>query len=296
MRGMLIFIPLAVGLTMAAQAFQPIPRESAKALGVTRAKAFSAGMVFVNGKYVEPPYRVERWGTGIRINTIPVTGQIIDWNEFLKTQPDVKVEKSGAAEEDASVPSAVPAVPAAPRVPAPSVAAETSSLDDLFDDLPPATKAKPTASPAAASSPAAPTVRKPAAKPSVTYVLSGEFEANDASKALVGRINSTRTDIDKILRSGGFIFFGDRYSWVTGDKRTLMTMLETLPELQQQSQDLDTFKSGARAAKLIYLNESLCEDLFSNRLDYLKIKRRRESMLADEKLRKFLGESSDSVF
>ena len=78
-RGLFLLFAVAVMTAMGAFAFQPIPKESAKALKVTRARPFSAGAVFINGKYVEPPYVVERWGTGIRINKIPVTGQIVDW-------------------------------------------------------------------------------------------------------------------------------------------------------------------------------------------------------------------------
>ena len=269
-------------------AFQPIPKESAKALGVTRAKPFSAGMLFVNGKYVEPPYTVERWGTGIRINAIPVTGQIVDWNEFLKTQPGVRLEKRDAA------PKETPAAAPAASEPAPSAASATSSLDDLFDDDSSAEKKdeKPAAKPAAT-----PVVRKSAAMSGPTaYVLDGAFKPNDASKALVKRINSVRTDIDKILRSGGFIFFGDKYSWVTGDKRTLLTMLETLPELQQNSHELNDFLAGVRTAKLVYLNEVLCEELFRNRLDYRKIKERRKRYLSDQKWSQVLEDAVDPVF
>ena len=38
-----------------AGAFPEIPRESGKALGVTKGRAFSEGLVFVNGKFIRPP-------------------------------------------------------------------------------------------------------------------------------------------------------------------------------------------------------------------------------------------------
>ena len=295
MRARHLFILLAaVGSVLAAQAFQPIPKESAKALGATRSKPFTAGMVFVNGKYIEPPYTVERWGTGIRINKIPVTGQVIDWNEFLKTQADVKVEKRDAAAESASAPAAaaVQPTPAKPATVA-SVAEEMSALDELFGDEAPKTSVKS----AATSRSSAPAAGKAVAKPSVTYVLNGEFQPNDASNALVKRINATRTNIDKILRAGGFIFFGDNYSWVTGDSRTLMTMLETLPELEQNARDRGSFMDSVRAAKLIYLNdEALCEDLYKNRIDYLRLKDRRERIKSEQNMRRILGDGSNLLF
>ena len=266
-------------------AFQPIPKESAKALGVTRGKKFSSGVVFINGKYIEPPYVVERWGTGIRINSIPVTGQLIDWTEFLKTQPGVKVEKKEP--ESAPAPVATPA----PAQSVASVSDEASSLDDLFDDDP--KPAKPaTASKAVAAASAVPRI----AKPTVTYVLSGKFSHNDDSRALLKRINANRTEIDRALRAGGFICFGNSYSMVQGDRRTLMELLETLPELQQRSSDEQSFYSKVRAARLVYLNEILCQDLFRNRMDYRKLKERREKLKSDEKWEKILDEVSDPIF
>ena len=272
-------------------AFQPVPKESAKALGRTRGKPFSLGAVFVNGKYLEPPYVVERWGTGIRINQMPVTGQIVDWNEFLKTQPDVKVEKK---ESEPAPSEPAPAEPAATQPDAAvSIEAATSSLDDLFDDDPKSKKPE-AAEPVAAPPPVPPPAPKPA-KPVVTYALNGEFKHNADSKALLNRVNAARTEIDRALRSGGFICFGDSYSQVQGDRRTLIEMLEALPELLQNSSDVQDFSSKVRAANLIYLNEPLCRDLYRNRTDYRKLKERRGKFKSAQKWNRILEEASDPI-
>ena len=289
-RGLVLLFAAIVMVCGSLFAFQPIPKESAKALKVTRGRPFSAGMVFINGKYIEPPYVVERWGTGIRINSIPVTGQVVDWNEFLKTQDGVKTVKKESVQTREPAPIAQPAQ-ATKLSEAPAV--DASSLDDLFDDDP-----KPTSTTKTVATPA---VNRPVAAPAVprvvtTYSLSGEFKHNDSSKTLLGRINSSRTEIDRILRSGGFVCFGDNYSRVTGDKRTLMTMLERLPELEQRSESLDDFRAGVRSAGLVYLNEVLCEDLFRNRIDYRKLKERRERIKSDQKWNQILDEASDPVF
>lgn len=270
-------------MAVVAEAFPSVPKESGKALGVTRGKPFSSGAVFVNGKYIEPPYVVERWGTGIRINKIPVTGQVVDWNEFLKTQSNVKIEKK----EVESVPAQpVPVQPVA----AVSAADEMSSLDDLFDDDPKPKKKTSLAKPFVISSASKP------AKPVVTYVLEGEFKPNDDSNALLARVNAARTEIDRMLRSGGFICFGEVYSQVQGDKRALMEMLEKLPELQQRSSDEQSFHAGIRAAKLVYLNEVLCQDLYRNRMDYRKLKDRREKIRSAQKWDQIIEEVSDPLF
>ena len=277
-----VFLLAAIVMTMAgAFAFQPIPKESAKALGVTRGKPFVAGAVFINGKFVDPPYTVERWGTGIRINQTPVTGQVVDWNEFLKTQDGVTIEKKVI--EAATAPVAVESV-------ATSVKDSADALDELFDDDPkPAKPSRSTSTPSAPSRPAVP-------RTEVTYSMDGAFKPNDASRALLKRINDARTGIDRILRAGGFICFGNNYSRVTGDKRTLAKMMAALPDLLQKSETVEEFNAGVRSANLIYLNEVLCEDLFRHRLDYRKLQKRNARIQSDERWDQVLQEASDPVF
>lgn len=283
------FILTLAGLAaLTGEAFQPIPKEGAKALGVTRGKPFSAGAVFINGKYIEPPYVVERWGTGIRINSIPVTGQVVDWNEFLKTQDGVKMVKKEISPVQESAPAAQPVQSATP---APAV--DVSSLDDLFADN--QKSAKSASRSAATSAASRPSAVSATPKSVTTYTLSGAFKPNESSKALVGRINSARTEIDRILRSGGFICFGTHYPRVSGDKRTLMAMFDVLPELMQSSESIEAFCSGVHSANLVYFNDALCQELFKNRIDYRKLKERREKFKSDQKWKQILGDSADLV-
>ena len=280
LKALIFFLSLA---TTTAFAFQPIQKESGKALGVTRGKPFTSGAVFVNGRFIEPPYTVERWGTGIRINQVPVTGQIVNWSEFLKTQDGVKVETREVAPSAEAQAAAVSS--------ASTVAQESSdALDDLFDDDPKPVKPKSSVRTSAGTRPVA------TPKSETSYSLDGEFKPNDASKALLKRVNAARTEIDRILRSGGFICFGNSYSRVTGDKRILSRMLTSLPELLQNSEDVNAFRSGVRSANLVYLNEVLCDDLYRNRLDYPKLKRRRERIQSEERWDNLLQEASDPVF
>ena len=271
-----------VALAAAASAFEAIPMASAKALGVTKSRPFTAGLVFVNGKYIEPPYVVERWGTGIRINSQQVTGQVVDWSEFLKTQDPSRLTKNAAP------------APEPPKVSAPPPPAYTQSdadaLDDLFDDDP---KPKKSSSPVQTQwRPSTPRA-KPQAAP--TYVLDGDFVKNEASKALVKRINDQRTEIDGILRRGGFIFFGDGYSRVSGDSRTADTMLASLPELMQHAVELNAFRHSIRAARMVYLNEILVAQLFQNRVDYRRLQERRTKIQKDREWEAILNDAGRSV-
>ena len=277
----IVFVVVAMMAT-AVMAFQPIPKASARALGVTRGKLFSKGLVFINGKYLPPPYVVERWGTGIRINSTPVTGQIVDWNEFLKTQPGgvktVTTEPESVAVSESAEPEAE-AEATSETQPVEAAAADVNSLDDLFEDDSDENDVK--KKPAAArSTPKPKVVHKPAPKPraTVSYVLEGDFVPNEETKALVKRINQTRTDVDRTLRSGGFLCFGDKYPNLSGDSRLLKKLLSKLPELQQQATDEADFVSSAYAANIVYLNETLLRELYKNRIDYLQLKRLRAKL------------------
>ena len=275
-----VFVVVAMMAT-AVMAFQPIPKASARALGVTRGKLFSKGLVFINGKYLPPPYVVERWGTGIRINSTPVTGQIVDWNEVLKTQPGVKTvttEPESVAVSESAEPEAE-AEATSETQPVEAAAADVNSLDDLFEDDSDENDVK--KKPAVArSTPKPKVVHKPAPKPraTVSYVLEGDFVPNEETKALVKRINQTRTDVDRTLRSGGFLCFGDKYPNLSGDSRLLKKLLSKLPELQQQATDEADFVSSAYAANIVYLNETLLRELYKNRIDYLQLKRLRAKL------------------
>ena len=278
MLGKFAVLVAAVAASVSAQAFEEVPRESAKALKVTRGKPFTRGLVFVNGKYIDPPYVVERWGTGIRINSVPVTGQVIDWSEFIKTQDASKVLKT--VQELAE-----PAQPAYMPQPQPEPAqSDADALDDLFDDNP--APKKPAPAPSRSYRAAPPRPRLPTTK----YELVGDFVKNDASKAMVRRINEQRTEIDTILRRGGFIFFGDTYSRVVGDARTLETMLDSLPEIMQHSEDVHSFRAKIRQNGMVYLNETLSGQLFNNRIDYRRLQERRQKIKSDNEWTRMLEE------
>ena len=270
-----------MALASGALAFPNVPWDSAVALGVTKGKPFNEGVVFINGKYLPPPYVIERWGTGIRINGCKVSGQVIDWSEFLKTQGGVKVTTQTA-------PAAAPEPSPVELAPEPGSSEDDtdSSLDDLFDDDSSAKKPK-------AKAKARKSVRKasPVAKSTTSYSLEGSFVPNEASKALLARINAIRTEIDRTLRLGGFVCFGDSYSRVSGDARTTERMMQRLPEIMQRSETKQEFQDAIREANLVFLLDRLCDDLYRNRIDYRLLRDRYQQMESDKELKSALGVS-----
>lgn len=264
---------MAIAIAGSAFAFDEIPKASAKALGVTRGKPFDSGLVFINGKYIAPPYVVERWGTGLRINGIQATGQLVDWNDFLKTQDGVKVTRTETA------PVVMPSAVADEK----DVDDESSSLDDLFDDDPkPKRKLAPKQR------------RAQIRKPSVTAVYSfdGDFVANETTKIYVKKMNAARSKLDSTLRMGSFVFFGDRYARVSGGDRMAMDLIGKLPELMRDCQSSADLASRVRGANIAYLTEVMCEDLYRNRIDYRSLQERRVKMKKEHDFKKMLNGSA----
>ena len=269
-----------------ALAFSPIPRESAKALGATKSrKPIDDGLVFVNGRFVPPPYVVERRGVGIRVNGIQVTGQVVDWTDFLRTQDGVTF-KTPAPQSPS--PSAAPS--AAAPAPEPVEFEEVScELDALFDDDAAPRQNKPAKTKAKRPAPKKKAPPKPPAPPPPVPVLDGEFVMNDAAKALLARVNAARTEIDRVLRNGGFICFGDGYSRLTGDRKSAERLMAVLPELQQRAESAEALKDAVRAAGLVYLHDAACEDLFRNRIGYRALQERRARLDRDREWKELLG-------
>ena len=269
----LLMMLVAAGASFAAA----IPKDS-KVLGATKGREIGSGLVFVNGKYIEPPYIVQRWGCGIKINKETVIAEVVPWTDFLKTQDGVKKEVTTTVKE-------VKPVVAPKAEPAKEEDDYSASLDDLFDDDPKPARKKPVVQkPVAAAQP----------KPSTTvsYSLEGAFTKNEKTAAMVKKINSVRAEIDALLRRGGFIFFGDAYSRVSGDAPTAIRLLQKLPGIERDSKSAEEVASRIRSAKFDFLPDALSAELFRNRVDYRALQERLSKWRSDAAVQKMIDEVS----
>lgn len=275
---------LAADPASAAGGFQKPPEAALKELGATVGRPFSAGYVFVDGRYIPPPYKVERYGTVIRINGYQVTRELIPWNEFIKTQAGVKAEKT-----------VIPGDPAPAAAPEPEPAPEetveeeeettgdvASNLDDLFNDNPTPKKKSTTKKKRVVRRPAAPRPRQPTVV--TTYSFDGEFVHNEKTRAYLEKLNAARTRIDKSLRMGGYYCFGSRYSVVSGNASVAKSFINTIPPLMQCYSTYDSFASAVNSSGFGFLPVPLVQDLFRNRIWYRMIEERKK---ADEEKRQW---------
>lgn len=85
----LLVAALAAGaLFAAAPKFAEVPAAAMQSLQGARGKPIRSGVVFVNGRYLPPPYTIWRRGTAIFVGDEQVTGQIVPWATFAMTQDE----------------------------------------------------------------------------------------------------------------------------------------------------------------------------------------------------------------
>jgi len=266
------------GAAEAKRTFETVPKQALVELKATVGRPFSSGIVFVDGKFIQPPYKVERYGTALRINGQQVTGQIIPWDEFLKTQQGVRIERVETPASDR--PSAVEEEEAPVET---SYSDDLSDdFDDLFDDNPKPKKKAPRA-----------VVRKPAAPPppATKVTFDGDFKPNTKTKAMVAKLNKIRTDLEVMLRKGGACFFGTRYSAVRADRAPADMFIEAIPQVMKDNASFESFSSAARAKGITYLSEPVLRDLFRNRLDYVKLQERAKAVRDERKWEAMLNKT-----
>lgn len=286
--------------------FEKVPRDALLALHEARGKPFTGGAVFVNGKYLPPPYVVSRYGTAIVINGHQVTGQIVSWNKFLGPRPaapaasapsaakpanseekaaDEKVEEASSLDDLFSDDSAASGESSAAASAAPAAAAsdEMDTIDDLFGDEGEKPKAKPRAPVAKAARPAAPAAP---AGPPPKYVPSAR------TKQLLDVIDKQRTAYDRALRMNNFYFFSPRYSNVGGNLRVLGIMSEKLPDALKDATSADDLYSRMRRSGLGFVSPEVCTDLFANKRTFLSLYELRSRVREEIEHRKSLTSES----
>ena len=246
--------------------------DSLKALKATVGKPFSAGYVFVDGHYLNPPYTVQRYGTVIRINGVQVTGEIVPWSEFVMTQSGAKATKSEStpASEPASEPVAGPEAPAEEPE---EIGDDESSLDDLFADEPVEKKKKPLAK-------KRPVRRPKPQQPVVTpnYSFEGEFKHKDGHIMRGTFKNNYMLDKEKNIYLNPFLCADDSDAFREENIKYAEFLSKTKKKFTREN------------VKVVYNNDEIISymaDCFNNNMTPLLI-RTVERMVGKEELLSYL--------
>ncbi len=237
----------------------------------------TTGLVFINGKFIEPPYKVERYGTVIRINSCQATNPVVPWEQFLKTQSGYRVEMSEGEYKTETVEEEVP-VEIEEEV---EVEVASGELESLFEDDVPATsentevrkvKKKVKRVEMQKKSIEKKVLIEGSRRKVVRY--DGEFQNNYKVNGFLRKIDKERELVEKRLRSGWLLCFGASYGRVEGDRVAARQLLDVLWQVQRNNNNLDSFIGASQNGGLGFLPRKVLVDFYKNRFDYLKIKKR----------------------
>lgn len=261
-----------------------VPAEAIEALGVTAGTPQNNGFVFIEGKYIAPPYTVSRKGNGIFINRVQVEQPIV-WTAEVLTPAAVPHPKKSAEEPKKTEPvkpspfadtppetplNAEPAATNEASVAAGEKPAEPAqagnTLDSLFSDSP----AKQPVEGAEKTEPAA-------EKKAIPVVLTQKQKDE-----LRQKLDIMRQRFELGLARGEIFLFNYRHSRVNGTYGTAKALFAVLPEALRYSQSPQDLMEKLNQGGVYFLDINACTDLFRNRLNFMTISDRRRSIQFNE--------------
>ena len=311
--GLAVWMGLA-GLALMAAPLPEVPEAAIEALGSVSGIPQNGGFVFVNGRYLAPPYTVSRIGNGIFINRVQVE-QPVPWSRFEPQAQKAELDADGDFEDvdDRPIPQTPPAdkedddEPGAKGKAAP----ENNDFEDDPDAVP--RRAKPKAdddglfesgmaadgygmTPVSADSddldelfgedePAAP--KKPAAVrapgPAADKRAKGEKpEDQPAAKRDVAKEQQMlKSYLDKLRRSyelglarNEIYFFGATHNRINGNYGSARSMIKVLPDALRVSSSPEDLLERLRRGGVYFLDIRVVRLLYQNKASYPLLKER----------------------
>lgn len=250
--GFLIFGIFAYGGAVAAEL--PEVTEAAVAeLGSLSGVPQMTGFVFIEGRYVPPPYTVSRKGNGLFINRILVeqpvawglAGPAADSGQKKSVDADSDLEKEETPVE-------------APNPVAPGSTTTVKSIDDLFSDE----EVSPALVTAAASG--------AEGTPEGTLPQQGRARAADKGiekkkEAFLTSLERTRKGYELSLAQGEVFFFSRWSNRVNGNYGTARTLMGVLPKALRYAQSPQDLMMRLKQGGVYFLDLGMCSELFMNK-------------------------------
>ena len=254
-----------------------VPEEAIEALGTTVGTPQSSGFVFIEGRYLAPPYTVTRKGNGIFINRIQVE-QPFGWTAETLMPSAIVPPKRSADEpkkkelEKTSIFSDAPAQEAAAPATNELVAAEEkpatppagNTLDALFGE---------------GTAKAAPEDKNeaPDDKKATPLILSQKQKDEFRQK-----LDTMRQRFEVGLAQGEIFLFNYKYGRINGTYGTAKTLFSVLPEAVRYSQSPRDLMTRLNQGGVYFLDINACTDLYRNKLNFMVLSDRRQAIEVTE--------------
>ena len=287
MRTVVFFLIAFFSRGWAAAQLPDVTEKALSDLGSTYGLPQMNGFVFIDGRYIPPPYTVTRKGNAIFINRIQVE-QPVPWPrpELVPSADAEPAKKAGDADGDFEP------VTAAARAPAPQgaaaeapAAAETSakakavkSIDDLFADDDAPVKAASAAQTSVAA-------EVPEAKASGKVSPQAETETGSASEAserekkvLIANLERLRKGYEQSLSRGDMFFFGQRHNRLNGNYGTARTLMKVLPKALRNADSPNDLWQRLTQGGVYFIDMGICAELYRNKLTFPQLEERQRKI------------------
>ncbi len=257
-----------------------VPSEAVEALGVTPGTPKRNGFVFIEGRYIPPPYTVSRKGNAIFINRMQVE-QPISWSAEKLTPvllpPPAKTETPKKVEP--AKPSLFEGTPETPvdivvRDPAVAASVPTSevqvgkTLDTLFDE--PVTNGTFLVD------------KKGTASNNINPVVLTQKQKDELRQ----KLDMVRARFEMGLTQGEIYFFNPKFGRVNGTYGTAKALFYVLPEALRYSQSPQDLMVRLRQGGVSFLDINTCSDLYRNKLSFMVLSDRRRAIELYEETKK----------
>jgi len=264
--------------------FQEVPLETIEELGFTVGTPLMTGFVFIDGRYLPPPYTVTRKGNGLFINRIQFE-QPVAWSAMDEAAADagaVTTRKAADADGDFQEVAAPAAAPAAAPEAAPAKTKAVKSIDDLFADETPAPVAPAAKAPVQANGGETAAQPQPAAAPTPARVTRTPEEITRMKNELRANLDNLRKGYEQALARGEVFFFGQYQNRVNGNYGTARTLMGVLPQALRQAQSPQDLMQLLNRGGIYFLDMGICTALYRNKNTFPLLAERLEKIQSDE--------------
>ncbi len=275
-----------LGAAACAAELQEVPEEAIAELGCTYGTPQMNGFVFVEGRYLAPPYTVTRKGNGLFINRVQIE-QPVAWSALVASADAPRKSIDADGDFEAVAPAAAkPAEPAEPVVvaepAAPAAVKAVKSIDDLFADDAPPVAAAPAPATAQGEDPA---VAAPAPAPAPATQASVQRAPDDVKTQkddLRASLDNQRKVLEQALVRGDMYFFSQRHSRLNGNYGTARTLMGVLPQALRQAQSPQELMQRLNQGGVYFIDVQVCSALYKNKLTFPLLEERQRKIQESE--------------
>ena len=237
-------------------------------LGTTYGFPQTGGFVFIDGRYIPPPYTVTRRGNGLFINRILVERPVA-WPRGGGAASGAGAEVKRSVDEDGDF----EVVAQDQDQPTEKPVKTLKSIDDLFADED---------EPAEPATPLEEEPERQTAHPVEAMKAPGEAAREKAQ--MIESLDRVRRNYEQALARGEIYFFGKRHHRVNGTRGTARTLMGVLPRALRNASSPQDLLQRLEQGGVYFVDIAICTELFRNKTTFPQLEERLKKIEESEAL------------